>query len=115
MSVSIGAIGAVNSGQSLYSVLSPYLNGVVRTSDAATVAQADATAQTTNSAVTQSNIAAQGDATAAATAAPPFANPAIAAIGERVALGQALSSTTGVTPRCAAQQHDAQRHGDESA
>jgi hypothetical protein len=82
----------------VYALLSPFLNGVVRTSDAASAAQLDATAQTTGSAVVQAAIAAQGDATAAATALPPFANPALTAIGQRIVLGQALSTTTGITP-----------------
>jgi hypothetical protein len=99
MSVSgVGAIGGISSGTSVYALLSPYLNGVVRTSDAATAAQVDATSQITNSAVAQAAIAAEGDATAAVTALPPFANPAITAIGQRIALGQSLNTTVGVTP-----------------
>lgn len=98
MSVSVGPIGAVNGGQRPYAVSSAYLNGVVRTSDAAAAAQADATAQATSAAVAQVAIAARAFAAAAATASPPFANPAITAIGERLALAQALNPATGVTP-----------------
>lgn len=99
MSVSgVGAIGGISSGSNVYALLSPYLNGVVRTSAAATAARIDATAQTTNSAVAQAAIAAEGNATATATALPPFANPAITSIGQRIALGQALGTTIAVTP-----------------
>jgi hypothetical protein len=96
--MTVGAIGPVRSGQSVYVALSPYLNGVVRTSDAARAAQVNVAAQTTSAAAAQAAIAAQGTATAAAVAAPPFANPAITAIGQRIALGQALTSTTSITP-----------------
>lgn len=99
MSLSIGAIGAVSNGESVYAALSPYLNGVVRTSDAAALAQADAVAQSSDAAVAQAAIAANGDAAATAAATPPFANPAITAIGERLALAEALpSGTTSITP-----------------
>ena len=69
---------------------SPYLNGVIRTSDAAQAAQIDATSAASASA-TAAAIAANGAATAAATASPPFANPAITEIGAQIALGQSLT------------------------
>ena len=96
--MTVGAIGAISSGESVYSVLSPYLNGVVRTADAAQLAHVDAASQTTSPAVAQSAIAANGDAAATATAAPPFANPAIADIALRIALGQSLVPLAGTTP-----------------
>lgn len=94
----IGSIGSLSSSQSVYSVLSPYLNGVVRTSNAAQAAQVDSVAQTSNPAVAQSAIAANGNATAAATAFSPFANPAITNIGVSYALGQSLGSQSATTP-----------------
>jgi hypothetical protein len=78
--------------------LSPYLNGVVRTSSAAAAAQLLSTAAAASAAAAQAAIAARGTAAAAVTAAPPFANPAITAIGERIALGQALVPPSAVTP-----------------
>jgi hypothetical protein len=95
---SVGAIGTTGNSQNIQALLSPYLNGVVRTSDAAALAQADAASQTTSPAAAQSAIAANGNATTSATALPPFANPAITSIGIRIALGQALSSTSALTP-----------------
>jgi hypothetical protein len=99
MSVSVSGIGAIGtSDTSVYAVLSPYLNGVIRTSDAAQAASLDATAQATSASATAAAIAANGAATAAATASPPFANPAIAAIGAQIALGQSLTPPAAVTP-----------------
>jgi hypothetical protein len=96
--MTIGAIGAVGGTQSVYAALSPYLNGVVRTSNAAQLAQLDAAAQRADTAVAQAAIAANGSAAAAATAAPPFANPAITDIAARIALGQSLTPPAGATP-----------------
>jgi hypothetical protein len=96
--MTIGAIGAVGGTQSVYAALSPYLNGVVRTSNAAQLAQIDAAAQRADVAVAQAAIAANGSAAAAATAAPPFANPAISAIAARIALAQSLTPPAGATP-----------------
>jgi hypothetical protein len=96
--MTVGAIGPVGGGQSVYAALSPYLNGVARTSNAARADQVDAAAQRTDPAVAQTAIAANGNASAAATAAPPFANPAISDIASRIALGQSLISPAGSTP-----------------
>jgi hypothetical protein len=97
--MNVGAIGAIGSGtQSVYAILSPFLNGVVRTSNAAAAAQLQASAATTSAAATQAAIAARGAATAALTAAPPFANPAITAIADRTALGESLTPLGAVTP-----------------
>ena len=98
--MALSAVGAIGTGSvtSVYATLSPYLNGVVRTSDAAQAAQVDAAANATNVAATASAIAARGDASADATAAPPFVNPAIAAIGARIALGESLTPPAAVTP-----------------
>jgi len=98
MSVSaVGAIGTT-SVTSVYAVLSPYLNGVVRTSDAAQAAQINAAANATSVAATAAAVAARGDAAATATASPPFVNPAITAIGARIALGESLTPPAAVTP-----------------
>jgi|GEM_PF-3145715 hypothetical protein len=97
--MNVGAIGAIGSGtQSVYAILSPFLNGVVRTSNAAAAAQLQASAAATSAAATQAAIAARGTATAALTAAPPFANPAITAIADRTALGESLTPLGAVTP-----------------
>jgi len=82
----------------VYAVLSPYLNGVVRTSDAAAAAELQASASVKSAAATQAAIAARSTADAAITAAPPFANPAITAIAERTALGESLTPLLAVTP-----------------
>jgi hypothetical protein len=97
--MNVGAIGAIGSGtQSVYAILSPFLNGVVRTSNAAAAAQLQATAAATSAAATQAAIAARGAAAATLTAAPPFANPAITAIADRTALGESLTPLGAVTP-----------------
>jgi hypothetical protein len=97
--MAVSAVGAVTgSVTNVYAALSPYLNGVVRTSDAAQAAQIDAAANARNAAATAAAIAARGEAAAAATAAPPFANPAITAIGVRIALGESLTPPSAVTP-----------------
>ena len=97
--MNVGAVSAVGSGGApVYAALSPYLNGVVRTADAAAAAQLQATAASTSAAAAQAAIAARGAAAAALTAAPPFANPAITAIGERIALGESLTPPAAVTP-----------------
>lgn len=82
----------------MYAALSPYLNGIVRTSNAAQLAQVDAAARRTDAAVARAAIAANGSAAAAATAAPPFANPALTDIAARIALGQSLTPPAGATP-----------------
>jgi hypothetical protein len=98
MSVSgISAVGST-SVANVYATLSPYLNGVVRTSDAAQAAQVNAAANATSIAASATAIATRGDAAAAATASPPFVNPAIAAIGARIALGESLTPPAAVTP-----------------
>jgi hypothetical protein len=98
MSVSgVGAIGSISVGN-VYATLSPYLNGVVRTSDAAQAAQVNAAANATSVAAAATALATRGDAAAAATAAPPFVNPAITAIGARIALGESLTPPAAVTP-----------------
>lgn len=97
--MNVGAVGAIGSGTaSVYAVLSPYLNGVVRTSNAAAAAELQASAAATSAAATQAAIAARGAAAAAITAAPPFDNPAITAIADRTALGESLTPLSAVTP-----------------
>jgi hypothetical protein len=97
--MNVGAVGAIGSGtQSVYAILSPFLNGVVRTSNAAAAAQLQASAAAASSAATQAAIAARGTAAATLTAAPPFANPAITAIADRTALGESLTPLGAVTP-----------------
>jgi hypothetical protein len=97
--MNVGAVSAVGSGTpSVHALLSPFLNGVVRTSDAAAAAQLQSAAAATSAAATQAAIAARGAAAAAITAAPPFANPAITAIGQRIALGESLLPPAAVTP-----------------
>jgi hypothetical protein len=97
--MNVGAVGAIGGGTpSVYELLSPYLNGVIRTSNAAAAAQLQAAAAATSAAATQAAIAARAAATASTTAAPPFANPAITAIGERIALGESLVPPSAVTP-----------------
>jgi hypothetical protein len=97
--MNVGAVSAIGSGTpSVYALLSPYLNGVVRTSNAAAAAQLQASAAATSAAATQTAIAARAALAASTTAAPPFANPAITAIGQRIALGQSLIPLSAVTP-----------------
>jgi hypothetical protein len=97
--MNVGAVSAIGSGTpSVYALLSPYLNGVVRTSNAAAAAQLQASAAATSAAATQTAIAARAAASASTTAAPPFANPAITAIAERIALGESLVPLLAVTP-----------------
>jgi hypothetical protein len=97
--MNVGAVGAIGSGTaSVYAILSPYLNGVVRTSNAAAAAELQASAAATSAAATQAAIAARGTAAAALTAAPPFDNPAITAIADRTALGESLTPLGAVTP-----------------
>jgi hypothetical protein len=97
--MNVGAVGAIGSGTApVYALLSPYLNGVVRTSNAAAAAALQATVAAASAEATQAAIAARSTATAAITAAPPFANPAIAAIADRTALGQSLTPPGAVTP-----------------
>jgi hypothetical protein len=97
--MNVGAVGAIGSGTaSVYAILSPYLNGVVRTSSAAAAAQLQASAAATSAAATQAAIAARAAAAAAITAAPPFDNPAITAIADRTALGESLTPLGAVTP-----------------
>ena len=98
MTVSVGAIGAVGSGVAPVYSLSPYLNGVIRVSDAASAAQLQAVAAAKSAAATAAAIAARGAAAASATSAPPFANPAIVSIANSIALGQSLIPPQSVTP-----------------
>jgi hypothetical protein len=97
--MNVGAVGAIGRGTApVYAALSPYLNGVVRTSNAAAAAQLQSTAAADSAAAAQAAVAARSTAAAVVTAAPPFANPAITAIGERIALGQSLVPPPAVTP-----------------
>jgi hypothetical protein len=97
--MNVGAVSAIGSGTpSVYALLSPYLNGVLRTSNAAAAAQLQASAAATSAAATQTAIAARAALAASTTAAPPFANPAITAIAERIALGESLVPLSAVTP-----------------
>jgi len=97
--MNVGAVSAVSGGVgSVYATYSPYLNGVVRTSDAAAAAALQASAASSSAAATAVAVAARADAAAAVTAAPPFLNPAITEIADQTALGQTLQSQGAVTP-----------------
>jgi hypothetical protein len=87
LAMSVGAIGAVGgvSGSGAVYALSPYLNGVVRTSDVAAVAAAQAATATAATIATQTAEAARAAAGASATLVP-FANPAIPQIALRADL-----------------------------
>jgi hypothetical protein len=84
----IGAVGAVNSTEEsadVYAALSPYLNGITRTSDA------DVAAQKIEAAVIAAHTAAIADRAARAQPATPpkvpFANPAIVSARDSVLFG----------------------------
>jgi hypothetical protein len=80
--VSVGAIGASpHSGWLAYAALSPYLNGVHRTSDAIAAAQTQAAP-----AIAQLAGAEPAPASSIFATAPPFLNPAIGHIAARAAL-----------------------------
>ena len=101
--MNVGAVGAVGSGAApVYAALSPYLNGVVRTSDAAAAAQVQAAAAATSAAATAAAVAARTQAAATLAAAPPFLNPAIAQIADQTALGQAVIAPVATTPNAQA-------------
>lgn len=88
--MTVSPIGPVGSGVSpVYAALSPYLNGVVRTSDAAAAAAQQAAAAASSAVAAAAATAARAQATATVTAAPPFLNPAITAIAGRSVLGPA--------------------------
>lgn len=90
--MTVSPIGPVGSGLSpVYAALSPYLNGVVRTSDAAAAATAaqQAAAAASSAVAAAAATAARAQATATVTAAPPFLNPVITAIAGRSVLGPA--------------------------
>lgn len=88
--MTVSPIGPVGSGLSpVYAALSPYLNGVVRTSDAAAAAAQQAAAAASSAVAAAAATAARAQATATVTAAPPFLNPAITAIAGQSVLGPA--------------------------
>lgn len=88
--MTVSPIGPVGSGLSpVYAALSPYLNGVVRTSDAAAAAAQQAAAAASSAVAAAAATAARAQATATVTAAPPFLNPVITAIAGRSVLGPA--------------------------
>lgn len=76
MTAAIGGVGAVGSGVSAVYALSPFLNGVVRTTDAAAVQAAPPPAAPS--------------ATQTAAPATPFVNPAFTAIADAFALRQTI-------------------------
>lgn len=79
--MNVGAIGPVGGSGAVY-VLSPYLNGVRRTSDAAAAAAAQLNAAALATQATQAAAAVRAQAAAITPAAPPFANPAIGHIAQ---------------------------------
>ncbi len=100
--MNVGAVGAVGSGAApVYAALSPYLNGVRRTSNAAAAAAAQAAASVKSAAATEAAIAARQTAQTTITAAPPFLNPAIPAIAAATS-ATASVTTTGADPTIAA-------------
>jgi hypothetical protein len=96
----VGAVGAVGGGGAVYA-LSPYLNGVVRTSDAVAAEQAAAPAAP---AATVTSVADTNAAAAAARAleiantapAAPFANPAIDDIAAETSVNASLQGDAGL-------------------
>ena len=96
--MNVGAIGPVGGGGAAVYALSPFLNGVRRTSDVATaaVAQLDAAAAATRA--TQAAVAARAQAAATTPAAPPFANPAIAQIAQNAALSTTVTPSVTTAP-----------------
>jgi len=74
----VGSVGAVG-GAGAVDALSPYLNGVVRASDVVVAPQAATSA-----------------APAPATPAQPYANPAIADIGQQAAIAATLGGDAGL-------------------
>jgi hypothetical protein len=90
--MNVGAVGPVGSGApSVYAALSPYLNGVRRTSDAAAAAQVRASAAAASAARTAAALAARAQAAATVPAAPPFLNPAIPVIAVRTTIVNAVA------------------------
>jgi hypothetical protein len=106
--MNISAVGPVGAGVSVYAA-SPYLNGVVRTPDAVTAAQAAAASSAAAAVAKDAAVAAAAQAQAAAIAAPvtPFANPAIAQIAQQTGVTAALA-----TPAPAASPTDSVLKGD---
>jgi hypothetical protein len=103
----------------VYAALSPYLNGVRRTSNAAAAAQAQAAAAATSAAAAQAAATARAEAAAAVTApaAAPFLNPAIPQIADATTFGALdTSPVTTVNPNTVAppapSATDSVLHGD---
>lgn len=95
--MNVGAIGPVGGSATVYA-LSPFLNGVRRTSDAATAAAAQLDAAAAATRATQAAVAAGAQAAATTPAAPPFANPAIAQIAQNTALYTTLQPLVATAP-----------------
>jgi hypothetical protein len=97
--MNVGAIGAITGGGGAVYALSPYLNGVVRTSDAVAAAQAaTASAAAAKAQATLAPAAATGAPTTAvenAQSAAPFANPAISEIAQQNAIAASLGGDAG--------------------
>lgn len=101
--MNVGAVGAIGGGTApVYAALSPFLNGVRRTSNAAAAAQLQANAAATSAAATAAAVAARAQAAATVTAAPPFLNPAITEIATLTSLGETLTPPALVTPNAQA-------------
>lgn len=97
--MNVGAVGAIGNGTApIYATLSPFLNGVRRTSNAAAAAQLQANAAAAGAAATASAVAARAQAAATVVAAPPFLNPAITEIANLTALGETLAPPVATTP-----------------
>ena len=94
--MNVGAVGAIGSGAApVYAALSPYLNGVRRTSNAAAAAQTQAAsaAKSAAAAAAEAATAARTTAQTFITAAPPFLNPAIPAIAAAAAATTSVTTT----------------------
>ena len=98
--MNVGAIRPLSGGGAAYA-LSPYLNGVTRTSDAAVAAQTGGVARVTPAPTPQPTVTLTltPAATGATLQTAPFDNPAIAQIAARVAVsftaaGPAIAPTT---------------------
>lgn len=93
--MNVGGIGPVGGSATVYSVSSPYLNGVVRQSDAVTAANAQVAVAAAATLATQNAAAARAQAALTATPAAPFDNPAIAQIAQQTAVVSSLSGDAG--------------------
>ena len=88
--MTIGAVGAIASGGSVYAALSPYLNGVQRTSDAEAAGQAQERVATIDAQATAPAVVSRETTPIA----PSFLNPAIGDIAARASVTAVTASPT---------------------